>query len=81
MGCLILDEFYEPKLEGYDVTSYYVLEAVRQSLGKEPNEWLLADLQCVHDSWAVKDWRNALLVVADKYDLVYTDYNPVTEIA
>lgn len=71
VGCLITDANYSPGFEGSSVQATYVLEAVVASVGREPSQRLLEDLQAVHDGGAVHNWAVQLRQVAAEHGLVY----------
>lgn len=71
VGCLIKDEFYYPDLEGWSVTR----EATRRVLELSgvdvdmTTEFMLMNLQQLHDHHPPKTWAQQLCIVATKYGL------------
>ena len=66
VGCLILDEDYDVKIEGNAVA--FVRDEV-PCLGELPLH-LLEILQSVHDDEQPTDWHSSLVKVAMDYDLM-----------
>lgn len=82
IGCLILDEAYEPDLEGYTVAAAPVLARLQDAhvmppttpgYGDDPGvrlrRRLLFDLQGLHDSASVLAWPLELRLLAEDYGL------------
>src|SRR4051812_34996113 len=69
VGCLIPDDQYTPALDGDGIGAEVseIIDSVPALAGLDLD--LLTDLQVVHDSSSVEDWRHELLKVANKHDL------------
>ena len=79
VGCLIADEHYSPELEGDNITSPPVCEAVRESIDPHHKmtqaEWaeiqyLLDRLQLRHDNSDPSEWSSDLDVIAAQFNLL-----------
>lgn len=79
VGCLISDEYYDPRIEG-EVVPRLVAKYTRQRrlvqilkvCGIDNDQWpLLAALQSVHDTAAVDIWAEGLKKVAKRFGLNY----------
>jgi len=77
VGCLIPDELYDKKMEGWEVTEvFYRFPNVRDYLGKD-NIFLLTVLQALHDGYggfigvwnSTEEMRKAARRIAEDYDL------------
>lgn len=67
-GCLIADEHYGEHLESRPANNEAVYNAIIKSIGGfKPNEWLLRELQTVHDCCPVDEWNNRLVEVETNY--------------
>ena len=72
IGCLILDDAYNPLLEGLEVADPSVLAALRASGVKPLNRQtihLLEDLQEIHDNGNPMEWRSELEETARSWHL------------
>ena len=84
-GCLIPDDKYDPKLEGFRATSSDVMPVMMVSLGIEQSEgdgeqvWktvdLIGDLQLAHDTQLAEDglseWEERMATIAGYHKLTY----------
>jgi len=86
-GCVIPDEFYDPRMEGEDINA--VLEGKLQTKGPQRRFWkalgkhegLLAELQAIHDGAYVRykpketrqSWLNELRMLAHNHRLVFDE--------
>lgn len=68
-GCLIPDEKYNPKWEGFDV-SYVPIKNMFMEIGHDL--WLLNELQMCHDHVDVDNWEYKFSKIAAGYNLTYT---------
>lgn len=66
VGCLITDEYYSRRLEGFNVNDDAVKDAVIGSVGRlsEASFNMLYHLQAVHDEYAPEEWRAQLKILA-----------------
>lgn len=78
VGCLILDQFYRPEIEGEFVTSVEVRNCLVESevLEKSHTEEqlddklnLLGSLQRIHDANSPHSWKKAFTELAQKHGL------------
>lgn len=63
IGCLIKDEFYDPKIETKSVDHYEVFEILQKSLGFDIDPDLLKmlyHLQLIYDGSPVESWPTEL---------------------
>ena len=66
-GCLILDKFYTPELEGLGASHSLVTEALIQSRIL-PNQIVLVDrLENIHDYSEPEDWEEKLTLLEENY--------------
>ncbi len=72
-GCLIQDEHYSSKLEGWLVTSASVINALSLSGVELSQISLLSALQQVHDNHRTNTWETELSEVASHYGLKYNE--------
>ena len=63
-GCLIPDDIYDPKMEG---TRYHGL--IPKYAFPNEHVYLIEELQSIHDSESVKDWKEQLNILAKKNNL------------
>ena len=83
VGCLILDSFYDPNIEG---TAISTNDAVWEAVVKSNPAWPLTDksfhmlkaLQNIHDSVFPDIWEPALNKMNDSFNQ-YGDYEPAKE--
>jgi hypothetical protein len=70
VGCLIKNEYYNERLEGYTVQTHNVSQALKASGVdiKEPSMAdMLDDLQSLHDHTVLHDWASELDCIENKY--------------
>ncbi len=72
VGCLIMDEHYDPELEGRTVVSEPVLEALELS-GVDVDYALLTKLQWCHDRVLPALWRKHLALIASNCGLSWPE--------
>lgn len=69
VGCLIDNDYYNFRLETKSVSDFAVQKAICQSIPNwEFNEYLLADLQYVHDIVNSERWANHLEILSMNFD-------------
>lgn len=66
IGCLIPDELYDRRLEGFYVSE---LRELLRKIINNPHMGLLSELQHIHDQREVEDWEPLLRDVAVKFKL------------
>lgn len=66
-GCLIDDDEYNPDFEGKD----WIELKTQFSISSDHN-YLIQDLQDIHDSFGPKDWRDELIKLAKRRNLNYS---------
>ena len=77
VGCLISDKAYDPKIEGYTVFHLQVQENLADSGVPIYNkmQFLLADLQRIHDRRPSVFWKTDLQDLARHHNLTWKDEN------
>lgn len=74
VGCLILDEFYDPNMEGKLVYEFIVRNALERSLRTSLNESDLIffkQLQAIHDKTDISRWSQRLASFAESQELKF----------
>tara|TARA_R110000782_G_scaffold61049_2_gene125907 strand:- start:7167 stop:7505 length:339 start_codon:yes stop_codon:yes gene_type:complete len=74
VGCLMTDDMYDYSLEGEDVSSDQVMDAISPILGVQASKIcnkldLLGDLQKIHDNFDAVDWEELLARVKRDYHI------------
>ena len=69
IGCLIDNAHYNSRLETKSVSDFAVQKVIRQSIPNwEINEYLLLDLQYLHDTVNPEKWVNHLEILSVNFD-------------
>ena len=69
IGCLIKDEYYHEKIEGLDIGTFLVRDAVAKS-GCLAELGILSDLQSMHDNCEPSIWETEFSKLAVKYNVI-----------
>lgn len=69
VGCLIPDDAYDPRMEGYGIRQLYTFGAFLIIQGFADHILFLEELQSVHDGYPPTEWKDLLEEVAKRYGL------------
>lgn len=65
-GCLISDEEYKPEFE-----AKYWATLIDRGVVPKNHQYLISDLQLIHDNYEVENWEKSLKTLAKNYKLEY----------